>query len=173
VVGPELVANLQEQVAHLLRCSPEEINPRTALIDTGLDSMAMVQLGPVLRERYGLYVADEHLFNSGFTIEWMLANQAALRAPYLGSLEPVAFAAAASQVPIPPHDAATASSGGGAGASRDGVLGVGAAGAGASGANGVPAVGGPGVAPTSALPPRRRHQPSWFERNFPCCAWCF
>jgi len=162
LAGPDLLSALQREVARALRASPAQVDPRVALVDFGLDSMTMVALGPVLRAEFGLEVADEHLFADGLTLDWMVANAAALR---VRATDPAAA------VPVPPHSAA--------GhhthpqphqhQPREGQLGGGAAPAGGPAAP--PATVG-GVVALAAAPLRPRRELTWFQRNMPCCVCC-
>lgn len=181
LAGDALVTSLQAHVARLLRCDAGSIMPAAALVDNGLDSMSLVQLGAALREQYGLSIRDEHLFNTGLTLHWLRDHAAALRAPYAFPRESDAFAAAAAAVPVPPHDANAVPGDGGAGS----AAGAAAAGTGAAGT--VPGAGAAPAAPSGPLlvpagpalvglpPPRPRggRKLTWFQKNCPCFTWCW
>lgn len=190
LTGDALVASLQAHVARLLRCDPGSIMPAAALVDNGLDSMSLVQLGGALREHYGLCIKDEHLFNTGLTLHWLRDNAPALRAPYAFQRDSEAFAAAAAAVPVPPHDADAVPGGGGgaAGSAATAPMPAGAAAAGAgvggaaagAGAGAAAAAAGPLVVPAGPAlvglpPPRPRggRKLTWFQKNCPCFTWCW
>lgn len=183
--GDALVASLQAYVARLLRCDASAIMPAAALVDNGLDSMSLVQLGGALREQYGLSIRDEHLFNTGLTLFWLRDNASALRAPYAFPRDSEAFAASAAAVPVPPHDAnavagdssaaaaQAAGAGAGAGAPASAVAGAGVGQAAAApGTLASPVQAGPALVGLPPSRPRGRKQ-TWFQKNCPCFTWCW
>ncbi|RYY36756.1 hypothetical protein EON62_01550, partial [archaeon] len=161
LVGDALRAQLKRDVGAAMQLSAASIPSHLSLMEMGMDSLAISQFSGLLKHAYGFQHEDAALFQDGCTLDWLVASAAQLRVRQPPGAAPI--------MPPPPPSAPTGAGGGDVTAQPGSELhAVAVAGPdGGVGSRNVPAV------EEVALRPPRRTQPTWFQRNFPCCVCCW
>lgn len=181
--GDALRTQLRADIASMVRCAPAQVDPSISLHEQGVDSLMLTQIAGMLAAQYGIAIKDEHMFNEGTTISWIAANAAALRSenPPIPPGAPGPHAGPGTCAPdgiSTGGGAAAAAAGGGGGQAGGASSGATSArepalvGAGGASSGGVHQAGGVATVDATMGRPFRRKD-SWFQRNCPCCIWCW